>query len=355
MTIKYVYGVYIKKKIIAFEGEGLVMEYYPMGSLRKFLHHRKTTNEPIPLSNQDKVKIMLKLSEGMKHLHEKGFLHKDLKPNNILMKSVHKYQQKQVVPLIMDYGAGIHRGQPLRGSPGTSGYIAPEVLQWHNSTAMAKNELAKSNASSKFDVFSFSIIMNEILSNNDKWIDDYYKKNPIKNNIVECEKDKFEEANKGLRCYCYECFKCDSNRPMVKEWFKGKLEWHQSNEIDISNITLNNSFPLALEDLRNYCEDENRQKQTSFRPEIRANEIDVSIRKDMTKLIKDCWSTNKDERPEFDAIAKRLQKIKKQLESPKYQPKRSCKQQQTKKMSPYIRKRTNNKSLRKKGKIKQPR
>ncbi|EOG7698119.1 serine/threonine-protein kinase [Vibrio parahaemolyticus] len=81
------------------------------------------------LDEDEKVKIMIHLAKGLLHIHTKGFLHRDIKPNNIILFSNGIYK-------ISDFGL-IRKIQPSQDSQvltsidtrlGNSHFIAPELM-----------------------------------------------------------------------------------------------------------------------------------------------------------------------------------------------------------------------------------
>lgn len=80
------------------------------------------------LTEQEKVKIITHLARGLKHIHQKGYLHRDIKPNNIIRFSDGVYK-------ISDFGL-IRKIEPSADSQvltsidtrlGTNHYLAPEL------------------------------------------------------------------------------------------------------------------------------------------------------------------------------------------------------------------------------------
>ncbi|OLQ83787.1 hypothetical protein BIT28_20180 [Photobacterium proteolyticum] len=81
------------------------------------------------LTEQEKLKIMIHLAKGLKHIHSKGYLHRDIKPNNIIRFSDGTYK-------ISDFGL-IRKIQPSENSQvltsidtrlGNNHYMAPELM-----------------------------------------------------------------------------------------------------------------------------------------------------------------------------------------------------------------------------------
>ncbi|KAH8737297.1 kinase-like domain-containing protein [Ilyonectria robusta] len=96
----------------------IAMEYLEHGDLNGYLY------QPLP---EDQVKtIVLQLVEGLVHMHDNGFAHRDLKPLNIL---VHKPGPDWWVK-IGDFGISKRSEEDntaLRTTIGTDGYMAPEL------------------------------------------------------------------------------------------------------------------------------------------------------------------------------------------------------------------------------------
>ena len=70
----------------------IVMQYCNDGCLKDYiLEHKKPR-----LSGQDKHRIILEIAQGLAYLHSLGYVHRDLKLDNILMHNGH--------PVIADFG-----------------------------------------------------------------------------------------------------------------------------------------------------------------------------------------------------------------------------------------------------------
>lgn len=64
--------------------------------------------------------MMIKLTIGLKKLHENGFIHCDLKPENIFLID-------QFHPIIGDLGETITMYETKDHKSGTNEYLAPEI------------------------------------------------------------------------------------------------------------------------------------------------------------------------------------------------------------------------------------
>ncbi|MBL8799077.1 MAG: serine/threonine protein kinase [Planctomycetia bacterium] len=68
------------------------------------------------------VQIFVRVSAGLTHMHKKGVLHADLKPNNIMLSKTGQVK-------IIDYGLAGIKGQPRSRIQGTPEYMAPETAK----------------------------------------------------------------------------------------------------------------------------------------------------------------------------------------------------------------------------------
>ena len=96
----------------------LVMEYVEGQSLTHWCSEHK-------LSLRERVKLLIRVTEGVQHAHQKGVIHRDLKPGNILISNV----AGEPVPKIIDFGIAARTSdegtQAMLVAAGTPGYRAP--------------------------------------------------------------------------------------------------------------------------------------------------------------------------------------------------------------------------------------
>ncbi|XP_019949114.1 serine/threonine-protein kinase ULK1a isoform X1 [Paralichthys olivaceus] len=111
----------------------LVMEYCNGGDLAEYLHSKGTLSE-------DTIRVFLQqIAQAMNTLQSKGILHRDLKPQNILLCHPEGRRSSSINIKIADFGFARHlqtntMAATLCGSPM---YMAPEVIMSQNYDAKA--------------------------------------------------------------------------------------------------------------------------------------------------------------------------------------------------------------------------
>jgi eukaryotic-like serine/threonine-protein kinase len=122
----------------------IVMEYIEGQTLRDRIRKRKT----VPISVKQAIDIGIQIAEGLAAAHGNGIIHRDVKPENIMLK-------KDGRIVIMDFGLAKHRGVSGLSKEGTTlgtlGYMAPEQVQGLDLDHRA-------------DIFSFGVLLYELIS-----------------------------------------------------------------------------------------------------------------------------------------------------------------------------------------------
>jgi len=133
--------------------------------LRTYLDEKKEASregQP-PLSLFSAINIMLQIADGMKHLHESGVVHRDLKSTNVLVNVVDDedgspLSSSLVQVKLTDFGESkLHLNDSGCSTRmvGTTKWRAPEVFE---------DEENKEKYTKSADVYSFAIIFSEVLT-----------------------------------------------------------------------------------------------------------------------------------------------------------------------------------------------
>ncbi|XP_028812387.1 serine/threonine-protein kinase 33 isoform X2 [Denticeps clupeoides] len=129
----------------------LVTELCEGGELKKLLQNQQHFNE------DDARHIIRSLAEAIVYLHKKDIVHRDLKLENILVKSYHYGNDNGMVNIkVTDFGLSVQKGgvgseNMLQATCGTPIYMAPEVINGHQ-------------YSQQCDEWSIGVIMYTLLS-----------------------------------------------------------------------------------------------------------------------------------------------------------------------------------------------
>lgn len=134
------------------------MEYIDGPALTRFAADRA-------LSDRDRIELVGAVCDAVQHAHQKGVIHRDLKPGNILVESVTEGSRSVPTPKVLDFGvakltqtsAGLIESATLALDAnrivGTLGYMSPEQFE-------GKPELLDTRS----DVYSLGVILFELLA-----------------------------------------------------------------------------------------------------------------------------------------------------------------------------------------------
>jgi len=120
----------------------IVLKYYHRGSLANVLRDQKY---PLPW-NPERNSFMAGIAQGLKFLHANNIIHRDMKPDNVLI-------DEDMRPKITDFGtARIQDTLTQTKGIGTPTYLAPEVVKPITGDG-------KVHYDSAVDVYAFSLIL----------------------------------------------------------------------------------------------------------------------------------------------------------------------------------------------------
>ncbi len=113
INLRRTYDLKIHKKMLLKVAEAfLLMEYVP----------GQTLDVAPPHSTADTIETFIQIAQGMKAMHAMGFVHCDMKPNNVI-------RNNSGMVKIIDFGQSCPIGTVKERIQGTPDYIAPE--QFH--------------------------------------------------------------------------------------------------------------------------------------------------------------------------------------------------------------------------------
>lgn len=119
----------------------IIMEYYPLGDLS-----RQHKNEPF--SEYEIIDIIAQTASALEYLHEKKVTHRDLKPQNILVRS-----REPVEIAVTDFGVSKTEESVMCTFAGTYQYMAPEVV--NNNPQTSKHTEHYTN---RVDIWSLGMV-----------------------------------------------------------------------------------------------------------------------------------------------------------------------------------------------------
>ncbi len=100
------------RKLLRVDGVSLLMEFIDGASL----------DQQLPKTYADATEVFVHVADALSHMHEKGYVHADLKPTNILITDKAKVK-------VIDLGQACPVGTVKKRIQGTPGYMAPEQAQ----------------------------------------------------------------------------------------------------------------------------------------------------------------------------------------------------------------------------------
>lgn len=212
--IKYI--GYSKQKIFDEFFITIIMKFAKNGSIADVIRGIQENNSlPEDYSDTCRQIILIGISNGMKYLHEKNYIHGNLKAENVLLDG-------QFNPLITDFFGHLYRDTKLGNS---IRYSAPEIL-------------TNSTYDKKIDVYAFGILMYEILTNSFSYPELEYgdmsdldfKYKVVKNKYRPKLDNKIKES---LQEIITKCWSDDPNdRPSFEEIFDNLSNFNQHYFLD---------------------------------------------------------------------------------------------------------------------------
>ncbi len=112
-----------------------------------------------------KTEALLQLAKGLEYIHQRGLVHRDIKPQNVLIRL--DSATRKVVMKWADFGYSKQvneRGTfSMSGVRGTYDYFAPEILKLLDEDSYTENEVQK-RGTVKSDVFAEGLVFGYFIS-----------------------------------------------------------------------------------------------------------------------------------------------------------------------------------------------
>ncbi|MEQ1894333.1 MAG: serine/threonine-protein kinase [Planctomycetota bacterium] len=127
-----------------------VMEYVPGEPITDYCDHHR-------LNLSDRLRLFVTVCRAIQHAHQKGILHRDVKPSNVIVAE----QDGLHVPMVIDFGlAKVLRTEPASANLltrqgqflGTPRYMSPEQI-----------ELPSEEVDTRSDVYSLGVVLFELI------------------------------------------------------------------------------------------------------------------------------------------------------------------------------------------------
>ena len=215
----------------------IVTEFLSNGSLYDIIELEKKGLCKDQWNDTRKLICIYGIASAMSYLHNHGIIHRDLKPANILMDDF-------LFPKIADFGLSKMKhqniesmtvGSTINTIKGTPLYIAPEV--W-----------IKADFTPACDIYSFAIIVFEIMTCLEPWKDVNYNQlhTKVENGCRPEIPSYLPEAYKQLIEDCWE------QDPIKRPSFENILERLRTDESFITPLVDNNDFLDYIDFIDNY-------------------------------------------------------------------------------------------------------
>jgi hypothetical protein len=110
------------------------------------------------LTPRQRLELFVPVCQAIQHAHQKGVIHRDLKPNNVL---VARYDGRPV-PKVIDFGVAKAAGQPLTEQPPVTGFGTVVGTPEYMSPEQA--ELNQLDVDTRSDLYALGILLYELLT-----------------------------------------------------------------------------------------------------------------------------------------------------------------------------------------------
>jgi serine/threonine protein kinase len=136
------------------------------------------------LPTESKVKIFYQMSQALVHLHHRSVIHRDVKPENVLIKN----RPPNVWAVLADFGHATQEERSQDHMKGIIPYLPPEILE--RKYKRARSCQAIQFSSNKSDIFSLGLTAFQLVHN----LSDEVFNVPIENKRHQAFNKKLEQS-----------------------------------------------------------------------------------------------------------------------------------------------------------------
>lgn len=258
----------------------------------------KETNKECPVvnwasrDNPDRLSLFIKIAEALIEMHDRKYVHEDLKPDNIGVTDLEANGVK-----LIDFGLSQKIGKQMRG--GTNLYMDLDKLLWFNDELYTtdKEEKGGEMASTATDVYSLGVIFYELeyfafaskksLSVKDVFEDFKFKIEPVKGgasryfqNVQETILENEGLINIGIY-FCVKGLKKDKRPVCLYQVYFGMIvadrnaRWELGKVVSVLQFIQRNyhlGVMLSKKDI-NKVQNMDLQEALEYEPKIKWNEM----------------------------------------------------------------------------------
>jgi eukaryotic-like serine/threonine-protein kinase len=194
-----------------------VMEYVEGVAVTSYCDAKK-------LKIRERLKLFIKVCDGVQHAHQKAIIHRDLKPSNVLVVEV----DGKPVPRIIDFGiAKTISSQPVADQTiftrteafvGTPGFISPEQA-----------DPSVLDVDTRTDVYSLGVILYLLLTGTLPFDTEQWKKKPLDEVLRQLREEDAPRPSTKVemeRALCSKVAELRGTEPnQLKRMLRGDLDW----------------------------------------------------------------------------------------------------------------------------------
>ncbi len=135
----------------------IAMEYVDGGSLRDHLRRLQRLQKYLPL--EQSLQIAVQIADALHYAHQRGIVHRDVKPGNIILKRLNRPEEPGEQPfraVLTDFGlVKLHEGSGMTESGATVG----------TPTYMSPEQCSGGVLDGRSDIYSLGVVLYELVTN----------------------------------------------------------------------------------------------------------------------------------------------------------------------------------------------